>query len=145
VVLMHMLGDPQTMQINPTYADVVAEVSSYLAGRVEACRAAGIGPERLAVDPGIGFGKTVDHNLQLLAGVDRFRALGAAVLVGASRKAFIGKLSRGEPATERLPGSLAAALAAVAGGADIVRVHDVAATRQALAVWQAVGRADIKT
>jgi len=137
-VLMHMLGDPQTMQINPTYADVVAEVSSYLAGRIEACRAAGIGPERLAIDPGIGFGKTVDHNLQLLAGVDRFRALGVAVLVGASRKAFIGKLSRGEAATERVSGSIAAALAVVSRGAQIVRVHDVAATCQALAVWAAI-------
>jgi dihydropteroate synthase len=138
VVLMHMLGEPQTMQIDPTYNDVVEDIRTYLAGRVDACRAAGIAAERLAVDPGIGFGKTVEHNLQLLAHIERFRTLGAAVLVGASRKAFIGKLSRGEPAPERVPGSVAAALAAVAGGAHIVRVHDVAATRQALAVWQAV-------
>jgi len=138
VVLMHMLGEPQTMQVNPTYADVVGEVSSYLAGRVQACRAAGIEPERIAVDPGIGFGKTVEHNLALLAGIERLRALGVTVLVGASRKAFIGKLSRGEAAPERVPGSVAAALAAVSRGAHIVRVHDVAATRQALAVWRAV-------
>lgn len=138
VVLMHMLGDPQTMQVNPTYADVVGEVTSYLAERVAVCRAAGIGPKRIAVDPGIGFGKTVEHNLALLAGVERLRDLGVTVLVGASRKAFIGKLSRGEPAPERVSGSIAAALAAVARGAHIVRVHDVAQTCQALAVWRAV-------
>jgi dihydropteroate synthase len=142
VVLMHMRGEPQTMQVNPTYDDVVKDVVGYLRGRVEACRAAGIGRERIAVDPGIGFGKTVEHNLQLLSGIDRLRALGVAVLVGASRKAFIGKLSRGEAAPERVPGSIAAALAAVARGAHIVRVHDVAATRQALDVWCAIARQD---
>jgi len=140
VVLMHMRGEPQTMQVNPTYDDVVKDVAAYLAGRVQACRAAGIAPERIAVDPGIGFGKTVEHNLQLLSGIDRLRALDVAVLVGASRKAFIGKLSRGEAAPERVFGSIAAALAAVARGAHIVRVHDVAATRQALAVWRAIAR-----
>lgn len=138
VVLMHMRGEPQTMQVNPVYADVVREVSTYLAERVKVCRAAGMGAERIAVDPGIGFGKTVEHNLALLAGVDRLRTLGVAVLVGASRKAFIGKLSRGEPAPERVAGSVAAALAAVSRGAHIVRVHDVAATRQALAIWRGV-------
>ncbi len=141
VVLMHMLGDPQTMQVKPVYADVVREVSAYLAERVQACRAAGLAAERIAVDPGIGFGKTVEHNLSLLAGTARLRALGVAVLVGASRKAFIGRLSRGEPAPERVAGSVAAALAAIERGAHIVRVHDVAATRQALSVWQAVERA----
>ena len=140
VVLMHMRGEPQTMQVNPTYDDVVKDVAAYLAGRVQACRAAGIAPERIAVDPGIGFGKTVEHNLQLLSGIDRLRALDVAVLVGASRKAFIGKLSRGEAAPERVFGSIAAALASVARGAHIVRVHDVAATRQALAVWRAIAR-----
>ena len=141
VVLMHMLGDPQTMQVNPVYADVVREVCAYLAERVQACRAAGLGADRIAVDPGIGFGKTVEHNLALLAGTPRLRALGVAVLVGASRKSFIGKLSRGEPAPERVAGSVAAALAAIERGAHIVRVHDVAATRQGLAVWRAVERA----
>lgn len=138
VVLMHMLGDPQTMQVNPTYVDVVRDVSAYLGERVRACRAGGIGPERIAVDPGIGFGKTVEHNLALLAGVNGLLGLGVTVLIGASRKSFIGKLSRGEPAPDRVAGSVAAALAAVARGAHIVRVHDVAPTRQALSVWSAI-------
>lgn len=137
-VLMHMQGDPQTMQISPSYDDVVSEVSAYLAARIAACRAAGIGPERLSIDPGIGFGKTPGHNLDLLACADRLVRLGVAVTIGVSRKGFIGTLDRGARPNERLPGSLAAALAAVARGAHIVRVHDVAATRQALAVWQAI-------
>jgi dihydropteroate synthase len=139
VILMHMQGEPQTMQRAPAYADVVREVRDYLAARVAACRAAGVAPERIAVDPGIGFGKTVEHNLQLLAHLGELRPLGTALVLGASRKGFIGAVSgRGEDASARLPGSLAAALAAVARGADIVRVHDVAATVQALAVWRAV-------
>jgi dihydropteroate synthase len=139
VVLMHMQGDPTTMQKDPHYDDVVADVAAYLAARVAACRAAGIAPERIAVDPGIGFGKTLEHNLQLLANCRRLRQLGAALLIGASRKSLIGKLAGGGAvAKDRLGGSLAAALAAVAQGADIVRVHDVAATRQALAVWRAI-------
>jgi dihydropteroate synthase len=137
-VLMHMQGDPQTMQISPSYDDVVSEVSGYLAGRLAACRTAGIGPERLSVDPGIGFGKTPGHNLDLLANLDRLARLGVAVTLGVSRKGFIGALARGVRPNERLPGSLAAALAGVARGARILRVHDVAATRQALAVWQAI-------
>jgi dihydropteroate synthase len=140
VVLMHMQGRPQTMQANPTYADAPAEIAAYLKERVDACIAAGISADRIAIDPGIGFGKTVAHNAEILANVPRLRAVGCAVLVGASRKAFIGALSKGERPKERLPGSIAAALAAVSGGADILRVHDVAATRQALAVWQAVER-----
>lgn len=141
VVLMHMQGEPQTMQANPTYGDAPAEIAAYLAKRLAACREAGIAPELLCVDPGIGFGKTVAHNAEILANVPTLRALGVAVLIGASRKAFIGALSKAERPKERLPGSLAAALAAVAGGADILRVHDVAATRQALSVWQAVANA----
>lgn len=135
VVLMHMRGEPGTMQNDPRYNDVVAEVRDYLERRVAACTAAGIPKERIAVDPGIGFGKTVDHNLALIRHLDRLADLGCAILLGASRKSFIGALSKGEPATERLPGSLAAALAGVARGAHILRVHDVAATAQALAVW----------
>ncbi|MEO5335655.1 MAG: dihydropteroate synthase [Magnetospirillum sp. WYHS-4] len=135
VVLMHMRGEPGTMQDDPRYDDVVAEVFGYLADRVDACRSAGIPPERIAVDPGIGFGKTVDHNLALVAGLERFAELGCALLLGVSRKSFIGRLSRGEPPTDRLPGSLAAALAGVARGAHVLRVHDVADTAQALAVW----------
>lgn len=140
VVLMHMQGRPQTMQANPSYADAPAEIAAYLRSRLEACVASGISADRIAVDPGIGFGKTVAHNAEILANVPLLRGIGCAVLVGASRKAFIGALSKGERPKERLPGSLAAALAAVAGGADILRVHDVAATVQALAVWRAVER-----
>lgn len=138
VVLMHMQGEPATMQKAPHYDDAPGEIAGYLAMRADACRAAGLSPERIALDPGIGFGKTVTHNLQILGAIERIKAVGYPVLIGASRKSFIGKLSRGEAAKERLPGSLAAALAAVARGADIIRVHDVAATRQALAVWQAI-------
>jgi dihydropteroate synthase len=141
-ILMHMQGEPQTMQVNPSYDDVVSEVATYLAGRVAVCRSAGIEPGRLAVDPGIGFGKTPGHNLDLLASIDRLARLGVAVVVGASRKGFIGTLSRGERAPDRLPGSIAAALAAVARGAHIIRVHDVAATLQALAIWRAVEERD---
>ena len=141
VVLMHMQGAPQTMQANPVYGDAPREIAAYLAGRLAACRAAGIAADRLCVDPGLGFGKTVAHNAQILANVPLLRDLGAAVLIGASRKAFIGALSQGERPKARLPGSLAAGLAAVAGGADILRVHDVAATLQALKVRQAIENA----
>jgi dihydropteroate synthase len=142
VVLMHMKGDPATMQKAPHYDDAPAEIAAYLAQRAAACRAAGLAPTRIALDPGIGFGKTVTHNLQILGTLGRIGALGYPVLVGVSRKSFIAKLSRGEAAKERLPGSIAAALAAVARGADIVRVHDVAATRQALAIWHAIAMHD---
>ncbi len=138
VILMHMKGDPRTMQDDPRYDDVVGEVAAYLEGRIEACGRAGIPRERIAVDPGIGFGKTVAHNARLIAGLGRFKALGCPIVLGVSRKSFIAKLSRNEPPKGRLPGSLAAALAGVARGADILRVHDVAETRQALAVWEAV-------
>lgn len=137
-ILMHMRGDPATMQIAPHYDDVVREVGAYLAARVAACAAAGIDRARLCVDPGIGFGKTVEHNLALLRGLRDLRVPGCGLLVGASRKAFIGKLSRGESPPERVPGSIAVALHAAAAGADILRVHDVAQTRQALEVWRAL-------
>lgn len=143
VVLMHMKGEPATMQKVAQYDDAPAEVAAYLSARVAACRAGGMPLERIAIDPGIGFGKTAEHNLQILAKLDRMKAIGAAILIGVSRKSFIGRLSRGEAPKDRLPGSLAAALAAVARGADIVRVHDVAATRQALAVWKAIGTAGV--
>jgi dihydropteroate synthase len=139
VILMHMQGEPQTMQAAPRYRDAPSEIFGYLAERVAACRAAEIPPERIAVDPGIGFGKTVRHNLEIIARLDRLHALGVAVAIGVSRKAFIGALSRHEAPKDRVAGSLAAALAAVTRGADIVRVHDVAATVQALAVWRAIG------
>jgi dihydropteroate synthase len=140
VVLMHAQGDPRTMQLDPRYDDVVLDVYDWLEARIAACEAAGIGRGRLIVDPGIGFGKTLDHNVALLASLSTFHGLGCPILLGASRKSFIGRLSGGVPAPERAPGSIAAALAGVAQGVQIVRAHDVAATRQALAVWDAVQR-----
>ncbi len=138
VILMHMRGEPQTMQAAPDYDDAALDVYDYLAGRIDACLAAGIVRDRITVDPGIGFGKTVDHNADILRHVALFHGLGCPLLIGVSRKSFIGKLSRNEPAKDRLGGSLAAGLAAVSQGAQMLRVHDVAETRQALAVWGAV-------
>ncbi len=138
VVLMHAQGDPRTMQDNPHYEDVVAEVLGYLAGRIELCVAAGVERARLIVDPGVGFGKTLAHNLALLAHLDRFRSLDAPILLGASRKRFIAALDRDGPAADRLGGSIAAMLAGYARGASIFRVHDVAAARQALNIAQAI-------
>ena len=138
VVLMHMRGEPRTMQQDPVYADVALDVHDALEERIATCAAAGIARERIAVDPGIGFGKTVGHNLALLRRTAMFHGLGCPVLVGVSRKRFIGALSRGEPPKEREPGSLAAGLAALDRGARILRVHDVAATAQARAVWSAL-------
>ena len=136
VILMHMQGDPTTMQANPSYGDVVAEVADFLGRRVAACRAAGIARERLCIDPGIGFGKNVAHNLALLRHLPRLRQTGVALLIGASRKSFIARLSRGAPAEQRVPGSIAVALHAAERGVDMLRVHDVAATIQALDVWR---------
>jgi dihydropteroate synthase len=135
VVLMHARGEPRTMQDSPVYADVVLDICDWLEARVEACERAGIPRDRLIVDPGIGFGKTLAHNLSLLGSLGIFHGLGCAVLLGASRKSFIGRLS-GAGADDRLPGSIAAALIGAAQGVQILRVHDVAATRQALAVWR---------
>jgi dihydropteroate synthase len=137
VCLMHMRGEPETMQQNVAYADVLTEVRDFLAARAAACEAAGIGRERIVVDPGFGFGKTVEHNLDLLRGLPELVRLGYPVLVGLSRKSTIGALT-GAAAGERLAGSVAAALAAVARGAKIVRVHDVRETVDALKVWNAV-------
>jgi dihydropteroate synthase len=141
---MHMRGDPLTMQHGPVYRDVVGEVRSWLAERVTALQHAGIDRARIVVDPGIGFGKTLEHNLALLARLPELAADGVSVLVGVSRKSMIGALT-GRGVDGRLPGSLAAMLAAVAGGARIVRVHDVAATRDALAVWSAIEAARTRT
>lgn len=142
VVLMHMQGAPRTMQAEPHYDDVVAEVAAFLAKRAEAAIAAGVAPERIWLDPGIGFGKhMLRHNLPLLAGLDRIVALGFPVLLGASRKSFIGALSRGAPADRRLGGSIAAALTGMAAGVAAVRVHDVAETVQALDVQAAIAQA----
>jgi dihydropteroate synthase len=135
--VMHMLGDPLTMQQAPVYRDVVEDVRSLLAARCDALQHVGVAASRIIVDPGIGFGKTLAHNLELLARLHEIRVGGFPVLVGVSRKSMIGTLT-GRDVSERLPGSLAAMLAAVAGGARIVRVHDVAATRDALSVWNAI-------
>lgn len=142
VVVMHMRGTPADMTRLTDYPEgVVAAVRTWLAQRVAACAAAGIAPERLVLDPGIGFAKTAEQNLELLAALPELAALGRALLVGVSRKSFIGRIAGGAGPEARLPGSLAAALWAAAQGADILRVHDVAATRQALAVWQAIAGA----
>ncbi len=136
IVLMHAQGDPRTMQIEPKYDDVLLDVFDFLEDRIDACRRAGIPAGKLIVDPGIGFGKTVEHNLALLAGLSLLHGLGAPLLIGASRKSFIAKLTGVEPPDARVMGSIGAALAAVAQGVHIIRVHDVAATREALIVYQ---------
>lgn len=140
VVLMHSIETPATMQDDPRYDDVLLDVHDALAGRLAAARAAGIPEGRLAVDPGIGFGKTLAHNLTLLARLSLFHDLGVPVLLGASRKRFIGTISAEAEAARRVPGSLAVALAGVAQGMQMIRVHDVAETRQALSLWQAATR-----
>jgi dihydropteroate synthase len=129
------------MQRRPIYDSPLVEVLEYLEVRLAACVAAGIPRERIVVDPGIGFGKLVPHNLDLLAGIGAFHALGCGVMLGVSRKSMIARLSRGEPPDARLPGSLAAALFAVQQGVQILRVHDVAETHQALSLWGAIAGA----
>jgi dihydropteroate synthase len=133
VCLMHMQGTPQTMQLAPQYVDVVTEVRDFLLARADACLAAGIGADRIAVDPGFGFGKTLSHNLTLLAGLPQLAAGRWPLLVGLSRKSMLGKLL-GRPVEQRLAGSLALAAIAVLNGARIVRCHDVAETCDAVAV-----------
>ncbi len=137
VCIMHRQGDARTMQQEPQYRDVVAEVCDFLAARAAAAESSGIARDRIVLDPGFGFGKTLQHNLALLRGLDRLAGSGLPVLAGLSRKSMIGALT-GRATGERLLGSVAAALIAVQRGAAIVRVHDVAATRDALAVWNAV-------
>jgi len=141
VCLMHMQGEPRTMQAEPRYGDVVTEVHGFLARRAAAAQAAGIEVERIIVDPGFGFGKRLEHNLALLRGIGRFCDLGTCVLAGLSRKSMLGELT-GRKVSERDTASVAAALLAAQNGAKILRVHDVAATRDALAVWQAVVKQD---
>lgn len=141
ICVMHKQGNPQTMQQAPQYADVVTEVRDYLRQRIVAAEQAGITRERMVIDPGFGFGKALDHNLELLRRLDEIAVPGVPVLAGLSRKSMIGKLT-GREAGDRLAGSVAAALFAVQRGAAIVRVHDVAATRDALKVWQAIDGGD---
>ena len=138
VVLMHMLGEPRSMQEDPRYDDVVAQVHRFLAERIFAAELAGIPKKNLVADPGFGFGKTTAHNLELLAGLERLAELGVPVLAGLSRKRSIGELTGRQVPAERVAGSVAAHLLAAQRGARIVRVHDVAATVDALKVWEAV-------
>ena len=138
VIVMHSIASPETMQDDPRYDDVLLDVYDALAARLAEAEAAGIPRDRLAIDPGIGFGKTLEHNLALLNRLSLFHALGVPVLLGASRKRFIGTIGAEAEAARRMPGSLAVALAGVAQGVQMIRVHDVAETRQALSLWQAV-------
>ncbi|TLM71650.1 MAG: dihydropteroate synthase [Actinobacteria bacterium] len=138
VVVMHMLGEPKTMQDEPEYEDVVREVSAWLAARTAALETAGVAHDRIVIDPGIGFGKTLEHNLALLRGLPELRRVGFPVLVGASRKRFIGALTGEAEPRMRLGGSLAVATTAVLGGAAVLRVHDVAETVQAVRVAAAL-------
>jgi dihydropteroate synthase len=139
IVLMHMLGEPQTMQADPRYADVACDLLDYFAARLAALEKLGVERARIAVDPGIGFGKTVQHNVRLLDELAAFHVFGCPILLGASRKSFIGRLSRDEKPKQRLPGTLAAHQMGYDRGVQIVRVHDVAEAFQARAVWAAVG------
>jgi dihydropteroate synthase len=134
---MHMLGEPRTMQDDPVYADVVDEVKAFLAERIEFAVSQGMDEERIWVDPGIGFGKTVEHNLELLRRLGELRELGRPIVIGSSRKSFIGKLS-GAPVGERLGGTIASNVIAYANGAELLRVHDVAPMREALTVAEAI-------
>ena len=142
VCLMHMQGEPRSMQDAPQYDDVVGEVHRFLMDRVFACELSGIDKRKVMVDPGFGFGKDLEHNLALLRALERFGDLGSGAYVGLSRKSMIGKLTGRDDPAERAAGSIAAALIAVQRGARMVRVHDVAATVDALAVWQAVKAGD---
>jgi dihydropteroate synthase len=137
VVLMHMLGDPRTMQEDPSYDEVVDDVKAFLAERIEFATAEGIDEERIWIDPGIGFGKTVEHNLELLRRLGELADLGRPIVVGTSRKNFIGKLT-GAPVDRRLGGTIASSVLAFANGAEVLRVHDVGPVREALTVAEAI-------
>ena len=142
VCVMHAQGDPETMQDNPRYDDVLLDVFDFLSAQVTMLEEAGIPRDRIVVDPGIGFGKTIAHNLTILNGLSIFHGIGCPVLLGASRKGFIGRISAANPAGKRAHGSVAVALAGVAQGVQILRIHDVAETAQALSLWQAVTRGE---
>ena len=145
ICLMHMQGLPENMQINPKYQDVVGEVARYLKERAAECIAAGIAPQRITLDPGFGFGKNLQHNIALMRHLPELMAeTGFPLLIGVSRKRMIGELTGEADAAERAHGSVAAALASVARGAQIVRVHDVKATADALKVWDALGSAGVR-
>ena len=137
LVLMHMQGDPRTMQENPAYDDVVDDVKAFLAERMEVAVDAGVAEERIWLDPGIGFGKTLEHNLELLRRLGELRELGRPLVVGTSRKSFIGKID-GSDVDDRLGGTIASSVLAAAEGADVLRVHDVAETAQAMKMASAI-------
>ncbi len=138
VCLMHMQGNPRTMQQNPRYDDVVLEVKDFFAERVKACGRVGIKPESITLDPGFGFGKNLAHNVALLKNLSEFHEFGVSILAGLSRKSMIGTLLGDKEVDERMIGSVTAALIAADNGADIIRVHDVAETKDALKVWQQI-------
>lgn len=140
VILMHMVGTPETMQSKATYNDVVQEIYNYLKMRIDVCLNAGIKFENIMCDPGIGFGKTLDNNLDIIKNIDKFHDLNCPILLGASRKSFIEKICPNTPADQRMAGSIATALYAFEMGVQIFRVHDVAETAQAFAVWQRISR-----
>ncbi|NBE08106.1 dihydropteroate synthase [Paragemmobacter ruber] len=142
VILMHSIGTPATMQDDPRYEDVLLDVYDFLKARIAMAEAAGIARDRIMVDPGIGFGKTAAHNLALIRGLSLFHDLGVPVLLGASRKRFIGAIGGADVAERRMPGSVAVALSGVAQGVQVLRVHDVVETRQALRLWRAVNGVD---
>uniref|UniRef100_UPI00404814F6 dihydropteroate synthase n=1 Tax=Yoonia sp. TaxID=2212373 RepID=UPI00404814F6 len=142
VCLMHAQGDPATMQNDPRYDDVLLDVYDFLAARIAQAEAAGIARDAIVIDPGIGFGKTQDHNLTLLRNVSLFHALGCPILLGASRKRFIGTIGGGQDAKDRVAGSVAVALHGLSQGVQILRVHDTFATKQALALWSAINGTD---
>jgi len=142
VCLMHMQGDPRSMQVQPHYDDVVGEIHRFLTDRLFACELAGMDRKQVLVDPGFGFGKTLEHNVALLSALERFAGLGGGLYVGLSRKSMIGALTGRKSPAERVAGSVAAAVLAAARGARMIRVHDVAPTVDALAVWQAVHERD---
>lgn len=138
VCLMHSVGDPKTMQNEPHYDNVLLDVYDFLADRIAACEKAGIPRDRILVDPGIGFGKTQEHNLTLLRGLSLFHGLGCSILLGVSRKRFIGTIGQADDPVKRAPGSIAVALEGLRQGVQILRVHDIAETKQALRLWQAI-------
>jgi dihydropteroate synthase len=144
VCLMHAQGDPEVMQDKPSYSDVLLDVYDFLDQRIEAAVASGIARDQIIIDPGIGFGKTIDHNLQIMNRISVFHSLGCPILLGASRKRFIGTIGNAPKADERLGGSIAVAMAGAAQGVQIIRVHDIKQTKQALALWQAMSSGEYK-
>lgn len=144
VCLMHAQGDPEVMQDNPNYSDVILDVYDFLNDRIEVAVSAGIARDQIMIDPGIGFGKTIDHNLQIMNRISLFHSLGCPILLGASRKRFIGAIGKEPKADERLGGSIAVALAGAAQGVQIIRVHDIKQTKQALDLWQAVSSGEYR-